>query len=142
MQAVDDARPLPQPLGVHAVLVARLEHHLHADADAEHGTAAGETATDDLVAAHGAQALHHGGERTDPGHDEAVSRLGGGTVVRQLDLGADALERTHRRADVPEAVVEDDDGRRTHDFFLALRARDASRRAALSREYCPRGGRP
>ncbi len=50
-QLGDDARPLAEALGVDAALDAALEQHLHADADAEHRAAAGETAVDDLVAA-------------------------------------------------------------------------------------------
>ena len=50
-QLGDDARPLAEALGVDAALDAALEEHLHADADAQHRTAAGEPAVDDLVAA-------------------------------------------------------------------------------------------
>ena len=62
----------PEALGVDAALDAALEQHLHADADAEHGPAAGEAPLDELVAAARAQRLHDGAERADAGHDEAV----------------------------------------------------------------------
>jgi hypothetical protein len=45
-QALDDARPLPQPGDVAAVLDAVLEQHLQADADPEHRAAAGQPAVD------------------------------------------------------------------------------------------------
>ena len=51
----------------------RLEHHLHAHADAQHRARPGQPAVDDQVAADRAQAGHAGGERADPRHDQAVA---------------------------------------------------------------------
>ena len=120
-EPLDHAGPLAQALGRPPCSTPRVEHDLHADADAEHRTAAGEPPADHLVAAHGAQAGHAGGEGADAGHDQAVGRLGRGAVGGQLDLGADALERADGGAHVAEAVVE-------HDHVGTAAHRAASRR--------------
>ena len=65
VEPVDDAGPLRESRGRGAVLLALLEHHLEADADPEDGAAAREASLDDLVAAHGPQALHDRGEGPD-----------------------------------------------------------------------------
>src|SRR5690606_10187930 len=146
LEPVDESGPLPEPVGERAVLVALLEHDLHADADAEHGPPAGEAAAHDLVAAHAAQPGHDGRERPHAGHDEAVRVLRAGAVGGQLDVGPHALQRANGGADVAEPVVEDDDGRpprargRRRGLlahappFLARRAADVSRRIAFQRE--------
>ena len=69
------ARPFAEALGLDAVLNAALEHHLHADADAQDRASAGEAPAHDLVSARGAQALHDGRKGTNTRHDEAVGVL-------------------------------------------------------------------
>ena len=88
--SVDDARPLPETLGVDAALDAALEEDLHADADAEHRPSAGEAAFDELVAAAGSQRLHDGTERADAGDDEPVGVEHERPVGGQSRIGARA----------------------------------------------------
>jgi len=110
-----------------------LEHHLHADADAENGQPTGQATADDDVTADLAQPLHAGGKGAHAGHDEAVGRERPVEVGGELDGGADPLERAHRGPDVAEAVVEHDHPGCAHLDFLARRAIDASMRMALRR---------
>ncbi len=130
VQPVDEPGPLPQALGALAVLDAGVEHHLHADADAQHRTTAGEPTLDDLLAADRAQAGHHRGEGADPGHDEAVGADRGVLVGGELDVRAHARQRAHGRPDVAEAVVEHDDAGSRHRASLSGRPRRTTRRAA------------
>ncbi len=106
VEPLDDTAPLPQALGPVAVLDARVEHDLHAHADAEDRAVPGEPAVDDLVAADGAQAGHARGEGSHTGYDQAGGLARGAPVRRELDVGADPLEGPDRGPDVAESVVE------------------------------------
>ena len=108
LQPLDDARPLVAARGLDAVLDAALEEDLHADADAEHRSAAGQPPADHLVTADRPQAGHARGERADAGHDEPVGLLRRRAVGGQRHLGAGPLEGAHGRAEVARPVVEDD----------------------------------
>ena len=105
----DQPRPLVAPVGLDAVLDASGEEDLHADADAEHRTPAGEPPADDPLALDRTQPGHARGVRPDTGHDEAVRRERGVEVAGQGDRGAGALDGAHDGAEVARAVVEDDD---------------------------------
>ena len=108
LELLDDAGPLTAAVGVAAVLDAALEQDLHADADAQHGAAAGEAPADDLRSVDGTEPLHAGGESTHPRNDEAVGVQGGLRVRRHGHVGADAGERPLGRPQVARPVVEDD----------------------------------
>ncbi len=114
LDPVDRAGPLPQAGHVDVALDAAVEHDLHADADAQHRAAARQTTVDDAVAAGRTQRGHHGGERPDPGDEEAVGLVRPLRVARQLDIGAGQLERLDGGVDVAAPVVEDDDGGPRH----------------------------
>ena len=111
LEFAHNARPLAEPRRLVSALDAVLEQHLHADADAEHGTTAGEPTLDELAAAHRIQLVHDGRERADAGHDQAVGRGDLRAVGGQLDGRARELERLGGRVNVAGAVVEDHDGR-------------------------------
>jgi hypothetical protein len=87
---------------------------LHADADAQDGTAAGEASSDDLATADRRQACHARGEGADAGHDQPVG------LLRVMRIGADdgvragRSERALGRAQVARAMIEYDDTRRGH----------------------------
>src|SRR4051794_20559590 len=106
LQPLDDARPLPASLRIVAVLHAAVEEDLHADADAQDGTATGQPAADDPRPVDGAQARHAGGEGTDPGDDQPVGVQGGIAVGGDRDVGADPGQRTLGRAQIARPVVE------------------------------------
>ena len=125
-----DARPLAEALGVDAALDAALEQHLHADADAEHGPAAGEPALDELVAAARAQRLHDGAEGADARHDEAVGLEHERPVGGEPRVGARRRQRLDGGVDVARPVVEDRDERfRAHraPFVLGIPSTSGSR---------------
>ena len=121
-QSLDDTRPDPAARRPLPVLVALSEQHLHTDADTEHRGLAGQAVSDNVGAADRAQAGHAGGERPDPGNDQAVGGQGRGPVGGHRHLGADPLQRAHRRAQVARSVIEHDDGRprRAHSTPLVL----------------------
>ena len=98
----------PEPLGAHAVLLARLVQHLHADADAEHRPPGRDPLGDHRVAADGADACHAGGEGADAGDDQTVGRSGRLEVGGHGHVGAGPRERPLGGAQVARAVVEDD----------------------------------
>src|SRR5690606_22140533 len=115
IQFRDRARPLPQTLAVLPALDAPLEHDLHADADAQHGAAAGEAAIDDLISAVRDQCVPHCCEGADAGDEEPVGLEGLVAVSGQLDIGAGRYESLDGGVDVARLVVEHRDaGRAGH----------------------------
>src|SRR5262249_7628149 len=99
LEGLDRARPLGQALALHAELDAAGEQDLHADADAQHGTAAREAPVDDPVPARLLQTLHTGREGADTGDEEPVRVHRRVEVARYLDLGARAREGAFGGAD-------------------------------------------
>jgi hypothetical protein len=108
VQPADGAGPFGQARGLDAVLDATGEEDLHADADAQYRAAAGQPALDDPVPASLVQALHAGGEGTDPWHQQPVGRHGRVEVTGDLDIGADMGQGPLGGAHVTESVIEDD----------------------------------
>jgi hypothetical protein len=91
-------------------LLAVLEQHLHADADAEEGLAA--RGLDDRVARPACGKLAHAvRHRALSRHDHALGRADNGRIRRDRDarLRRHALERLRHGADIAHAVVDDDD---------------------------------
>ena len=84
----------PSPLVVDAVLVAVLEQHLHADADAEHRPAGRDPRGDHRPGAERVDAGHAGRVRADARHDQAV-RVGG------RGRGRRSRRRRHRPGPAP-----------------------------------------
>ena len=97
----------PQPVAVDAVLDAVGEQDLHADTNAEHGTAGNEPAIDDAFAAHRSQPGHAGFEGADTGHDKARRVFGDGGIGGEDDVSASTLHRANDRAEVAGAVIQD-----------------------------------
>ena len=93
VQAGDCTRPLPAPGALHAELDTAGEQDLHADADAEHRPARGDSVGDDGVSVNGAQPRHTGLECADAGHHQTVGGKRVGTVGRHGDISADAFQR-------------------------------------------------
>ena len=102
----DRAGPLAEPLGVVTAFHTVLEHHLHADTDAQHRQTSGETTFDDLVAARGAQGLHHGPEGSDAGYDQTCGVVDQATIGREPRIGSRGDEGLHRGVDIARPVVE------------------------------------
>ena len=96
--------------GLDAVLYSSLEHHLVADADAEHGPTSGKPSADDLGTAALDQPLHAGCERTDARHDQPVSVRRCGRVTGDLHLCTRPHQGPLSRTKVARAVVEQHDG--------------------------------
>ena len=114
-------------------LDAALEEHLHADADAEHGTAAGEPPLDELVATARAQRLHDGTERAHTRNDQAVRLEHEGAVGGETRIGPGRRERLDGGVDVARPVVEDRDERlRAHRAPFVLGIPSTSGSSALA----------
>src|SRR5690606_27555177 len=82
---------------------------LHADADAEHRTSAGEASADHLATAHPLEPGHDRRERADSRDEQPVRLDGLVDVGAESHVRADPLESADGRADVAESIVEDDD---------------------------------
>ena len=107
------ARPVPghspSPSSAGDARLGRpVEQHLHADADAEHRPAAGEPQVDQPGPPAARSPRMQAWKLPTPGTNRPSAASTAAAVGGQLDLGADALERAHGRADVAAAVVEDD----------------------------------
>jgi hypothetical protein len=89
LQLLDAAGQHTEPSRLDAVLDARLEQHLHADADAQQRPARFERGLDRRRTVHSGQSGDAGGERADARDDEAI-RLDAPASDRHA--GADALE--------------------------------------------------
>src|SRR5699024_12054712 len=91
VEATDGTRPLPRALDLGAAVgavgefYAVFEEDLHAHANAEHRTAAGEPLPDQSCPLDLAQARHTARERPHPGHEEAI---GGQHRLRVVRGGA------------------------------------------------------
>src|SRR6195952_1300153 len=100
------AGPLTDPVGLLAVLDARFEQDLHADADSQHRPRPGQSAPDNSVTAYRFQPGHAGRIRTDTGDDETVRVQRHLEIVGDLHIGAGPAQRPLRRRQIAGAVVE------------------------------------
>ena len=79
---------------------AGLEQHLQADADGQHGTAAGDAAADHADGVNGLEFAHDGFEGADAGDDEAVGVEDVFRLGAEDDFGAGPLQRADGGADI------------------------------------------
>ena len=99
-------------------LVAAVEEHLHADADAEKGSSVGGRGTRRAVEARAPQRLHARAERADAREHDRVGAFDGSHVGGQRGVGTEVLQCLLRRAQVADPVVDDRDARRAHDLLM------------------------
>ena len=91
-------------------LLARLEQHLHAEADAEEIAAPRQEFRNRPVEAAPFQILHSVAEVADAGENAAAELRQPGAGLDHLDPGADELERLPHRAEVAHIVIEKRNG--------------------------------
>ncbi len=92
-----------------AALLAGLEKHLEAEADAEEGLARLDGLEDGRDEALTAEAGHAVIEGADAGQDDGLGRANVGRVGGYRALGADVAQRLLDAAKIPHAIVNDGD---------------------------------
>jgi len=93
---------------VPAVLIARLEQRLHADANSQEQPARRDVRADRRIEAALGQGIHRGAECTVARQNRGVRGCQAGGVPGQEEAHPATLKRRNERADVAAAVVDDD----------------------------------
>jgi hypothetical protein len=112
----DGSRPLAEPLRVDTTLDATLKQHLHTDTDAEHRSPTSEALFDHRATAHSSESVDNGSKSSDTGNQQPIGSGNTITVSGQFDARTGSLQRFRRRVHVARAVIENDNGWRTHDY--------------------------
>ena len=107
----DSAGPLSESETVGSALDTVLEHHLHTDADPEHGSSARQASLDELIRTGFAQRIHDGAEGADARNDQTVRSRDQIAVIGQAGVSPRQGQRLDRRVNIAGSVVQNGDRR-------------------------------
>ena len=109
LKFIHDPWPLSEPWGVHAVLDAVFEEHLHPHTNPEDGATTSESHVNELRTVDCVQPSHAGRIGTHTGNDQCLRSQGPLVVPGDFDGGAHPFKCALRGSQVPRPVVKDND---------------------------------